>query len=122
MGALPAAGDDEGKAFMIDPSAALRNVVQRLPGRTAAVLAVRVLAVAHQGHLEACRLRARAALHVGGYRDPEAAAQAPGAGLDDTLRAAFEAYAANACYPHPDGRSEAPDGEPVTIWDQDAGL
>lgn len=59
---------------------------------------------------------------LGGYEDAEVAAMVPPAGVEATLRAAFEEYGQNARYPHPDGRAENPDGELVTIWDQDAGL
>ncbi len=59
---------------------------------------------------------------LGSYQNPEMASQVQRPSLDDTLRAAFEEFAPNAAYPHPDGRAEAADGELVTIRDQDAAL
>ena len=45
----------------------------------------------------------------------------PVAGLAETLREAFAAYALNLAYPHSGGKVEAPDGELITVWDEDAG-
>lgn len=59
---------------------------------------------------------------LGSYVDPETAAMVPRAGLEETLRAAFQEYGQNARFPHPDGKVENPDGELVTIYDEDAGL
>jgi hypothetical protein len=36
--------------------------------------------------------------------------------------AALEEYGHNARFPHPDGLVEDPDGELVTIYDEDAGF
>lgn len=107
---------------MIDVPAALRNVVQQLQEepqryRLFGVWWWPVKAVLKRAGYGPAQL-----YMLGNYQDPETAAQVPQASLDDTLRAAFEEYAANAAYPHPDGRAEAPDGELVTIWDQDAAL
>jgi hypothetical protein len=43
-------------------------------------------------------------------------------GLEDTLRAAFQEYRQNACYPHAGGMVEDPDGQMVMIYDEDAGI
>ena len=58
---------------------------------------------------------------LGSYQDPITAAMVPSAGLQDTLRAAFEEYGQNARFPHSDGTVEAPDGELVLVIDEDAG-
>ena len=59
---------------------------------------------------------------LGTYQDPVTAALVPAMNLPDTLAAAFEEYGQNARYPHADGRAESPDGELVTIFDEDAGI
>ena len=59
---------------------------------------------------------------LGDYQDPETAALVPEMGLEETLRAALEEFGQNARYPHPDGRVETPDGELVTVMDENAGL
>lgn len=59
---------------------------------------------------------------LGDYQDPETAAQVPAADLQGTLTAAFTEYGQNARNPHSDGRVEAPEGELITIWDDDAGI
>ncbi|WP_431860171.1 hypothetical protein [Azospirillum sp.] len=59
---------------------------------------------------------------LGSYQDPETAALVPSEGLEATLRAAFEEYGSNARFGRPGGRVEGPDGELVTIYDEDAGL
>lgn len=58
---------------------------------------------------------------LGKYEDPETAALVPNLGLSDMLRAAFEEYGQNVRYGQ-DGRTTAPNGEPVVIFDEDAGL
>lgn len=55
------------------------------------------------------------------YQDTDQANQVPVAGLADTLREAFAAYALNLAYPHSGGKVEASDGELITVWDEDAG-
>ena len=59
---------------------------------------------------------------LGTYQDGETAALVPPMSLPDTLEAAFAEYGQNARYPHGDGRVESPDGELVTIFDEDAGI
>ena len=59
---------------------------------------------------------------LGDYFDPESAALVPREGLFETLGSAFEEYAFNARFPRANGMVEAPSGEIVRIWDQDAGL
>lgn len=59
---------------------------------------------------------------LGGFQDTEQADMVPAAPLAETLEAAFDEYRFNATYPYPDGRVETPDGEFVTIYDEDAGL
>lgn len=56
------------------------------------------------------------------YQDARMADDVPPAGLEETLREAFVTYQQNLCYPHSDGRVELPDGEMVTMWDEDAGI
>jgi hypothetical protein len=58
---------------------------------------------------------------LGKYEDPEVAALVPDLSLTQMLAAAFEEYGQNLRY-GPDGRTTAPNGEPVTIFDADAGL
>ena len=59
---------------------------------------------------------------LGDYQDPETATLIPPIGLQATLVAAFTEFGQNARYPRPDGRVEDPDGELVTVMDEDAGL
>jgi hypothetical protein len=59
---------------------------------------------------------------LGTYQDGETAGLVPAMGLDDMISAAAEEYAQNATFPHPSGEVETPDGELVTIFDEDAGL
>jgi hypothetical protein len=59
---------------------------------------------------------------LGNYKDHMTAELVPEMNLQDTLRAAFEEYRFNAVFPHSDGRVEDPDGQLVTIYDEDAGF
>jgi hypothetical protein len=59
---------------------------------------------------------------LGTYQDPTTAAMVPAMDLAATLRAAMDEYRQNACYPHPDGRVENPNGELVELLDSDASL
>jgi hypothetical protein len=59
---------------------------------------------------------------LGSYQDANTAAMVPREGLEDTLRAAFTEYGHNARYGRSGGVVENPDGELVTIFDEDAGL
>ena len=59
---------------------------------------------------------------LGNYKDHMTAELVPEMNLQDTLRAAFEEYRFNAVFPHSDGRAEDPDGQLVTIYDEDAGF
>lgn len=59
---------------------------------------------------------------LGSFQDAAAARLVPSAGLADTLRAAFEEYGQNSRYPHTNNQVEDPDGELVTIFDEDAAL
>lgn len=59
---------------------------------------------------------------LGSYQDATTAALVPKANLEETLVAAFEEFAQNARYPRADGQVEDPDGEVVTIYDEDAGF
>ena len=59
---------------------------------------------------------------LGGYQDVEQANQVPAMPLPETLETAFGEYEFNAIYPYPDNRVETPDGEFVTVFDEDAGL
>lgn len=71
-------------------------------------------------------LRARfgqAQLHLlGKYEDAVTAAEVPRADLSDTLVAAIEEYGHNLRYGAGAGQVYTPDGELVTIYDEDAGL
>ncbi len=59
---------------------------------------------------------------LGDYQDDEIAALVPALPLEQMLRTAFEEFGFNARFPHPNGVVEDPDGELVTIFDQDAGI
>jgi hypothetical protein len=59
---------------------------------------------------------------LGDFVDPITAALVPTADLQGTLQAAFAEYGQNARYPHSDGMVEAPDGELVMVFDEDAGI
>jgi hypothetical protein len=59
---------------------------------------------------------------LGSYQDATTAALVPPAGIEETLMAALEEYGHNARFPDPDGLVEDPDGELVTIYDEDAGF
>ena len=59
---------------------------------------------------------------LGNYKDPITADLVPEMNLQDTLRAAFVKYRFNAMYPRAGGKVEDPDGQIVTIYDEDAGF
>ena len=107
---------------MMDVAAALRNVVQQLQEEPQRYRLFGVWWWPVKALLRRAGYGQDQLYMLGSYQDAETAALVPRAGLEDTLRAAFEEYRQNAAYPHPDGRAEAPDGELITIWDQDAAL
>ena len=57
---------------------------------------------------------------LGSYQDSDTAALVPHLSLQETLACAFAEYRQNATFPHSDGTVETPDGELVTIVDEDA--
>ena len=59
---------------------------------------------------------------LGDYRDAITADLVPAMGQEETMRAAFQEYRQNACYPHAGGMVEDPDGQMVMIYDEDAGI
>ena len=59
---------------------------------------------------------------LGRYEDPHTAAMVPELGLVDMLTEALVEYAQNYTLRGCDGYVEAPDGEHVTIFDEDAGV
>lgn len=59
---------------------------------------------------------------LGEYQDPGTAALVPPMPMMETLAAACREYAHNARYGRPGGVVEDPDGEMVTIYDEDAGI
>ncbi len=119
---VDAAGDDEGKAAMIDVPSAPRNVVQQLQAEPQCYRLFGVWWWPMKAILKRAGYGPAQLYMLSSYQDRETASQVPRASLDDTLREAFEEYPQNAAYRHRAGRAEAPDGELVTIWDQDAAL
>lgn len=59
---------------------------------------------------------------LGSYQDAITADMVPPADLQGTMRAALEEFRFNAAFGRGGGRVENPDGEVVTLFDQDAGL
>lgn len=59
---------------------------------------------------------------LGSYEDPDGAARVPKVGLQEMLQLAFEEYQQNARYGLGSGQVTDTEGEPYTIYDQDAGL
>ena len=56
---------------------------------------------------------------LGDYRDAITADLVPAMGQEETMRAAFQEYGRNVQYPHTGGKVEDPDGQLVTIYDED---
>lgn len=105
----------------MDVQAALRNTLQQLqeePGR------YRLFGI-YWWPIKALLKRAGYGpdqLYIlGQFQDADTAALVPRMPLAETLREAFAEYQRNAAYPHQDGRVEDPDGDLVTVLDQDAG-
>jgi hypothetical protein len=107
---------------MIDAAAALRNVLQQLQTEPRRYKLFGVWWPAMKALLKRAGYGPEQLYMLGDYQDQATAALVPSAGLEDTLVAALEEYGHNARFPHPDGLVEDPDGELVTIYDEDAGF
>jgi hypothetical protein len=90
--------------------------------RSAALQAVRRLLVAVKEQLKRAGYGPDQLYMLGNYKDPITADLVPQTNLQDTLRAAFVEYRFNAMYPRAGGKVEDPDGQIVTIYDEDAGF
>jgi hypothetical protein len=106
----------------IDIPAAFRNVVQQLQVEPQRYKLFGVWWPAIKALLKRAGYGPDQLYMLGSYQDPHIAAMIPKADLMDTLQAAFSEFAFNAAFPHKDGLVENPDGELVTIFDEDAGL
>lgn len=106
----------------LDPKALARGIVQQLQEEPARYKLFSVWWWAVKAVLKRMGYGSVQLPMLGSYVDPEQAAMVPHGSLAETLAAAMEEYAQNACYPHSDGRVETPDGDMVLIVDEDAGL
>jgi hypothetical protein len=104
----------------IDVHAAFRNVVQQLQVEPQRYKLFGVWWWPMKALLKRAGYGPDQIYMLGSYQDPETASQVPHEGLLETLQAAFAKFAFNATFPHPGGVVEAPDGEMVTIYDEDA--
>lgn len=106
----------------MDVPAALRNVLQQLQAEPQRYRLFGIYWPVVKALLKRAGYGPEQLYMLGGYQMPDIAALVPKANLEDTLAAAFEEFAQNARYPHADGLVEDPDGELVTIYDEDAGF
>lgn len=106
----------------IDVPATFRNIVQQLQEEPQRYKLFGVYWYAIKALLKRAGYGPDQLYMLGSYQDPDTIARMPHMGLQATLEAALEEYGQNARYPHPDGQVEDPDGELVTIFDEDAGL
>ena len=106
----------------IDPTRALANVLEMLQTDPAAYKLFGIYWWPVKALLRRVYDRDRLYL-LGSYQDPVTAALVPGGmGLQATLQAAFAEYGRNARFGRAGGVVEDPDGDLVTIYDEDAGL
>jgi hypothetical protein len=106
----------------LDPTRALRNVLQQLQTEPRRYKLFGVWWPAVKDLLKRAGYGPDQLYMLGDYQMPDIAALVPRAGLEDMLAAAFEEYGQNARYPHSDGLVEGPDGELVMVYDEDAGF
>lgn len=59
---------------------------------------------------------------LGDYEDPDGAARVPDLGLVETVGSALEEFQRNAVFNLGSAEVIDPDGEPYTIYDEDAGI
>lgn len=107
---------------MADPATAFRNVIQILQTAPGNYKRFGIYWWPVKKLLVASGYGPDQLYMLGRYQDVEQADLVPPMPLSDTLATAFGEYQFNATYPHADGRVETPDGELVTVFDEDAGL
>jgi hypothetical protein len=105
----------------MDVQKALRNVMQQLQREPRRYRLFGIYWWPIKAQLKQAGYGLEQLFMLGSYQDADTAALVPAMGLTATLRTAFEEYGRNASYPHPDRRVETPDGDLVTVLDEDAG-
>ncbi|MBI1207434.1 MAG: hypothetical protein GC191_09135 [Azospirillum sp.] len=106
----------------IDAPAALRNILQQLQAEPQRYKLFGIYWWPVKALLRRAGYGPDQLYMLGRYHDPVTGAMVPPLGLTAMLEAAFEEYGRNARYPHADGLVENPDGELVTVFDEDAGF